>query len=69
LNQGTQLIIYGNLHMQQEITDAGDEGQRRYDEETPPQLRTGNGLSAAINNAIEAKKTKLTAPFTKYLAI
>jgi hypothetical protein len=69
LNQDTHLIIYGNFHIQQEIAEVGDEGHRRYDEETPPQLRTGNGLSAAINNAIEAKKTKLTAPFTKYLAI
>jgi hypothetical protein len=55
--------------MQQEIAEAGDKGQRRYDEETPPQLRMDNGLSTAINSTIEAKKAKLTTPFTKYLAI
>ena len=55
--------------MQQEIAEARDKGQRRYDKETLPQLYMGNGLYVAINIAIKAKKAKLTIPFTKYLAI
>ena len=49
--------------------EAGDEGQRRYEEETPRRRRTAEGLNAAINGAMEAKRKALTAPFTKFLAI
>ena len=40
-----------------------------YKEETPVDLRTVGGLTSAINNAMEAKRKSLVAPFSKYLAI
>ena len=40
-----------------------------YEEETPVELRTTRGLTSAINNAMEAKKKSLAAPFSKFLAI
>ena len=49
--------------------EAGDEGQRRYEEETHRRKRTAEGLNAAINGAMESKRKALTAPFTKFLAI
>ncbi|KAG0631975.1 hypothetical protein M758_1G295400 [Ceratodon purpureus] len=53
----------------QDIMEAGDEGQRRYEEETHRRRRTAEGLNAAINGAMEAKRKALTAPFNKFLAI
>jgi hypothetical protein len=55
--------------IQQEIIEAGDEGQRRYEDETPVGKQTAPGLENAINNAVIIKKQKLSAPFAKYLAI
>ena len=40
-----------------------------YEEETPVDLRTAGGLTSAINNAMEAKRKSLAAPFSKFLAI
>jgi hypothetical protein len=54
---------------QQEIAEASDDGQQRYEEETPAGKRTAEGLETAVNNAISLKKQKLNAPFTKYLTI
>ncbi|KAG0597119.1 hypothetical protein M758_UG312600 [Ceratodon purpureus] len=53
----------------QEISEAGDEGQRRYKEETPRRRRTADGLLQAINGAMEAKKKSLSPAFTKFLTI
>ena len=55
--------------MQHEITEAGDEGQRRYKDETPRRRRIANGLMKAINGAMDAKRKTLSAAFTKYLSI
>jgi hypothetical protein len=41
---------------QQEIAEASDDGQQRYEEETPAGKRTAEGLETAINNAISLKK-------------
>lgn len=49
--------------------EAGDEGQRKYEEDTLRRRRTAQGLNAAINGAMEAKRKALTAPFNKHLAI
>ncbi|KAG0574790.1 hypothetical protein KC19_VG291500 [Ceratodon purpureus] len=49
--------------------EAGDEGQRRYEEETPRRRQTADGFNAAINGAMELKRKALTAPFNKFLAI
>jgi hypothetical protein len=57
------------FHCQHEIQEAGDEGQRQYEDETLLQHRTHKGLTDAINNAIDLKKHKLNAPFNKYLSI
>jgi hypothetical protein len=54
---------------QQELAEAGDEGQRRYEDETPPEARTSESLNHAINSAVELKKQKLSAPFKKCLSI
>ena len=40
-----------------------------YKEETPVELRTARRLTLAINNAMEAKRKNLAAPFSKLLAI
>ena len=55
--------------MQQEITEAGDEGQRRYEEEVPRRRRTAEGLLQAINGAMEAKRKSFSSGFTKLLTI
>jgi hypothetical protein len=65
---GPNKRIYYHLY-QHEIAEAGDEGQRRYEDETPAGKRTAAGLEKAINTAINLKKQKLNAPFTKYLII
>ena len=57
------------LNLQHDIAEAGDDAQRRYEEETPVESRSASGLRAAINAAMDAKKAKLNTPFTKYLAI
>jgi hypothetical protein len=54
---------------QQELAEAGDDGQRRYEDETPPGARTSEGLNHAINSAVESRKQKLSAPFNKCLTI
>jgi hypothetical protein len=54
---------------QQEIAEAGDEGQRKYEDDTDVAMRTEAGLTNAINIAMDLKRSKLNAPFTKYLAI
>ena len=46
---------------QQEMAEASDEGQRRYEEETPVGKQTTVGLEATINNAITLKRQKLNA--------
>ena len=55
--------------MQQELAEAGNEGQRNYKEETDEDSRTATGLTTAITAGIEAKQQKLTTTFTKYLSI
>ena len=55
--------------MQQELAEAGDEAQRRYEDETDPDSRTASGLTSAISAGTEAKRQKLTTAFTKYLSI
>jgi hypothetical protein len=57
------------LIAQKELTEAGDEGQRWYEDETQPGEQTEHGLNNAINSAIESKKHKLNAPFNKYLTL
>ena len=54
---------------QQEIAKAGDEGQRKYEDDTDIAMRTEVGLNNTINSAMDLKRSKLNAPFTKYLAI
>ena len=55
--------------MQQELTEAGDEAQRRYEEETDPDSHIASGLTSAISAGTDAKRQKLTIAFTKYLSI
>ena len=66
--------IYLNLTinfdcLQQELAEAGDEAQRKYEEETDKNSRATIGLTSAITADIEAKQQKLTTAFTKYLSI
>ena len=55
--------------MQQELAEAGDEAQRKYEDETDPDSRTASGLTNAISVGTEARRQKLTTAFTKYLSI
>jgi hypothetical protein len=55
--------------LQQDIAEASDEGQRRYEDETPARRGTVDRLNHAMNSVMEAKKTKLNAPFMKHLTI
>jgi hypothetical protein len=52
---------------QQEIAEAGDEGQRKYEDDTDVAMRTEAGLNNAINSTMDLKRSKLNAG--KYLAI
>jgi hypothetical protein len=49
--------------------EAGDEGQRRYEEETNPKRQTTAGLTTAINTAMDVKRAKLLTSFIKFLTI
>ena len=40
-----------------------------YERETPVELQTTRELTSAINNAMEAKRKSLVAPFSKFLDI
>ena len=55
--------------MQQELAEAGDETQRKYEEERDEDSRTATDLIIAITADVEAKQQKLTTAFTKYLSI
>ena len=55
--------------MQQELAEAGDEAQRRYEDETDFDSRTAASITSAISAGTEAKQQKLTIAFTKYLSI
>ena len=53
--------------MQQELAEAGDKAQRKYEEEIDEESRIATGLTSAIIAGIEAKRQKLTTASTKYL--
>ena len=55
--------------MQQELAEARDEAQTRYEDEADPNSRIVAGLTSAFSAGIEAKWQKLTTAFTKYLSI
>ena len=55
--------------MQQDISKAGDEAQRKYEEEHREGTQTESGFRASISSAMDAKCQKLNTPFTKHLAI
>jgi hypothetical protein len=66
---GQLSLICSGIVIQQDIAEAADEGQRRYEDETAPGKRTVDGLQTAMNSAMETRRLKLTAPFNKYLTI
>ena len=55
--------------MEHELAEAVDEAQQKYEDEHKKESRTALGLRNAIGLAIEARKSKLNTPFTKYPAI
>ena len=54
---------------QKEIAEVGNEDQRKYKDDTNVTMCTKAGLNNAINSTMDLKRSKLNAPFTKYLAI
>ena len=54
---------------QQDIAEAGDEGQRKFEDEHDKSSRSAAGLRVAIIAAMEAKRKQLNTPFTKFLSI
>ena len=57
------------LAKQQDLAEAGDDAQRKYEDEMEEALGTSKGLIAAIFVTMEAKRQKLSASFNKLLII
>ena len=55
--------------LQQDIAEAGDEAQRKFEDEHDKSNRSAAGLRGAIVAAMEAKRKQLNTPFTKFLSI
>ena len=55
--------------LQQDIAEAGDEAQRKFEDEHDKSSRSAAGLRGAIVATMEAKRKQLNTPFTKFLSI
>ena len=55
--------------MQQDIVETSEEAQQKYEEENKDGNRSKSSLRATIIAAMDAKRQKLNAPFTKHLTI
>ena len=55
--------------LQQDITEARNEAQRKFKDKHNKSSRSATGLQGAIVAAMEAKRKQLNTPFTKFLSI
>ena len=55
--------------LQQDIAEAGDKAQRKFEDEHDKSSRSAVGLRGAIVATMEAKQKQLNTPFTKFLSI
>ena len=55
--------------LHQDITEAGDKVQRKFEDEHDKSSRSAADLRGAIVAAMEAKQKQLNTPFTKFLSI